>query len=169
MNHQTESMGRRLQGQSEWLHPFFFPTWRSFFFEGNGNPLQATQCSCLENPRDRGACWAAIYRVAQSRTRPKRLSSSNWHIILGSGIQHKDLIFVYTEKWSPPQSPSYLFWPYKVSKDARQYYWLYVVTCFMLHLHDFYILWLEVSTSQAPSLTPTVLPLWQLPICSLYI
>ena len=34
--------------------------------EGNGNPLQ---CSCLENPRDRGAWWAAIYGVAQSRTR----------------------------------------------------------------------------------------------------
>ena len=33
--------------------------------EGNGNPLQ---CSCLENPRDRGAWWAAIYGVAQSRT-----------------------------------------------------------------------------------------------------
>ena len=36
--------------------------------EGNGNPLQ---CSCLENPRDRGACWAAIYGVAQSRTQLK--------------------------------------------------------------------------------------------------
>ena len=36
--------------------------------EGNGNPLQ---CSCLENPRDRGAWWAAIYGVAQSRTRLK--------------------------------------------------------------------------------------------------
>ena len=33
--------------------------------EGNGNPLQ---CSCLENPRDRGAWWAAIYGVTQSRT-----------------------------------------------------------------------------------------------------
>ena len=42
--------------------------------EGNGNPLQ---CSCLENPRDRGAWWAAIYGVAQSRTRLKRLSSSS--------------------------------------------------------------------------------------------
>ena len=40
--------------------------------EGNGNPLQ---CSCLENPRDGGACWAAIYGVTQSRTRLKRLSS----------------------------------------------------------------------------------------------
>ena len=42
--------------------------------EGNGNPLQ---CSCLENPRDGGASWAAIYGVAQSRTWLKRLSSSN--------------------------------------------------------------------------------------------
>ena len=41
--------------------------------EGNGNPLQ---CSCLENPRDRGAWWAAVCGVAQSRTRLKRLSSS---------------------------------------------------------------------------------------------
>ena len=42
--------------------------------EGNGNPLQ---CSCLENPRDRGAWWAAVSGVAQSRTRPKQLSSSS--------------------------------------------------------------------------------------------
>ena len=49
----------------------------SFFIscigEGNGNPVQ---CSCLENPRDGGAWWAAIYGVAQSRTRLKWLSSS---------------------------------------------------------------------------------------------
>ena len=42
--------------------------------EGNGNPLQ---CSCLENPRDRGAWWAAVSGVAQSWTRLKRLSSSS--------------------------------------------------------------------------------------------
>ena len=41
---------------------------------GNGNPLQ---CSCLENPRDWGAWWAAVYGVARSRTRLKRLSSSS--------------------------------------------------------------------------------------------
>ena len=40
--------------------------------EGNGNPLQ---CSCLENPRDSGAWWAAIYGVAQSWTQLKWLSS----------------------------------------------------------------------------------------------
>ena len=42
--------------------------------EGNGNPLQ---CSCLENPRDGGAWWAAVYGVAQSWTGLKRLSSSS--------------------------------------------------------------------------------------------
>ena len=42
--------------------------------EGNGTPLQ---CSCLENPKGRGAWQAAVYRVAQSGTRLKRLSSSS--------------------------------------------------------------------------------------------
>ena len=42
--------------------------------EGNGNPLQY---SCLENPRDGGAWWAALYGVAQSRTRLKLLSNSS--------------------------------------------------------------------------------------------
>ena len=42
--------------------------------EGNGNPLQ---CSCLESPRDGGAWWAAVYGVAQSQARLKRLSSSS--------------------------------------------------------------------------------------------
>ena len=40
--------------------------------EGNGNQLQS---SCLENPKDGGAWWAAVYGVAQSRTQLKRLSS----------------------------------------------------------------------------------------------
>ena len=41
---------------------------------GNGNPVQ---CSCLENPRDRGAWWAAVYGVTHSQTRLKQLSSSS--------------------------------------------------------------------------------------------
>ena len=45
--------------------------------EGNGNPLQ---CSCLENPRDGGAWWADFYRVTQSRTCLKWLSSSRYFI-----------------------------------------------------------------------------------------
>ena len=58
-------------GMTEWLH-FHFSLSRTG--EGNGNPLQ---CSCLENPRDLGAWWAAVYRVAQSQTRLKWLSSSS--------------------------------------------------------------------------------------------
>ena len=54
------------------LHVFHFPT--PYTGKGNGNPLQ---CSCLENPRDGGAWWAAVYGAAQSRTRLKRLSSSS--------------------------------------------------------------------------------------------
>ena len=48
--------------------------------EGNSNPLQ---CSCLENPRDRGACWAAVYGVAQSWTQLTRLSSSRSRVSKG--------------------------------------------------------------------------------------
>ena len=52
---------------------------RMFLGEGNGNPLQY---SCLENPVDRGAWWAAVHRVAQSWTRLKRLSM---HACVGGG------------------------------------------------------------------------------------
>jgi len=56
----------------DWALHFYFSL--SCIGEGNGNTLQ---CSCLENPRDGGAWWAAVYGVAQSWTRLKRLSSSN--------------------------------------------------------------------------------------------
>ena len=59
------------ENRTEQLH-FHFSL--SCIGEGNGNPLQ---CSCLENPRDAGAWWAAIYGVTQSQTRLKRLSSSS--------------------------------------------------------------------------------------------
>ena len=69
--------GRWELDTTHWLH-FRFSL--SCIGEGNGSPLQ---CSCLENPRDGGAWWAAIYGVAQSRTRLKRLSSSSssWKIV----------------------------------------------------------------------------------------
>ena len=51
-------------------------TFLSCIGEGNGNPLQ---CSCLENPRDGGAWWAAVYGVTQSRTQLKQLSSSSMY------------------------------------------------------------------------------------------
>ena len=63
--------GREESDTTEWLH-FHFSL--SCIGEGNGNPLQY---SCLENPKDGGAWWTAIYGVAQSRTRLKQLSSSS--------------------------------------------------------------------------------------------
>ena len=65
------SCGREELDLTERLH-FHFTF--SCIGEGNGNPLQ---CSCLENPRDGGAWWAAVYGVAQSQTWLKRLSSSS--------------------------------------------------------------------------------------------
>ena len=66
-----QSMGSLESDTTERLH-FHFSL--ACIGEGNGNPLQ---CSCLENPRDGGAWWAAVSGVAQSRTRLKRLSSSS--------------------------------------------------------------------------------------------
>ena len=72
---------RSLVGCSPWDHKESATTEHLHFHfslscigEGNGNPLQ---CSCLENPRDGRAWWAAVYGVAQSQTRLKRLSSSS--------------------------------------------------------------------------------------------
>ena len=77
-----KSHGRRsLVGCSPWGRWELDTTERLHFHfslscigEGNGNPLQ---CCCLENPRDGGAWWAAVYGVTQSQTRLKRLSSSS--------------------------------------------------------------------------------------------
>ena len=82
-----KSQGQRsLVGCSPWGHQESGATERLHFCfslsctgEGNGNPLQ---CSCLENSRDGGAWWAAVYGVAQSRTQLKRLSSSSIHIYI---------------------------------------------------------------------------------------
>ena len=66
-----QSMGSLRVGH-DWTTSLSFSL--SCIGEGNGNPLQ---CSCLENPRDGAASWAAIYGVAQSWTRLKRFSSSS--------------------------------------------------------------------------------------------
>ena len=72
---------RSLVGCSPWGHEESDSTERLHFHfslsctgEGNGSPLQ---CSCLKNPRDGGAWWAAVYGVAQSQTQLKQLSSSS--------------------------------------------------------------------------------------------
>ena len=72
--------GREELDSTEQLHFHFL---LSCIGEGNGNPLQG---SCLENPRDRGAWWAAVYGVAQSRTRLKRLSGRSSSCVHSSTI-----------------------------------------------------------------------------------
>ena len=65
--------------------------------EGNGNPLQ---CSCLENPRDGEAWWAAVYGVSQSWTWLKRFSSSRWvgwEQELEGGPRGRRFLFTYSD------------------------------------------------------------------------
>ena len=93
-----ESHGQRsLVGYSPWGRYKLDTTERLHFYfslscigEGNGNPLQ---CSCLENPRDSGAWWAAVCVVAQSRTQLKRLSSSSSSSFPCKGTY--DHLFIY--------------------------------------------------------------------------
>ena len=87
--------GRWELGTTERLH-FHFSL--SCTGEGNGNPLQ---CSCLENPRDGGAWWAAVCGVAQSGTRLERLSSSNsssWRDCNSSFLRIYSHIFLFFSK-----------------------------------------------------------------------
>ena len=85
--------GRWGSDTTEWLH-FHFSL--SCIGEGNGNPLQ---CSCLENPRDSGAWWAAVYGVTESRTQLKWLSSSSNLLYLVMldihGIPYQSLLFIF--------------------------------------------------------------------------
>ena len=86
--------GRYKLDTTEQLH-FHFSL--SCIEEGNGNPLQN---SCLENPRDGGAWWAAVYGVAQSWPRLKRLSSSSMDLTLQVPMQYCSL-----QHWSLLPSP----------------------------------------------------------------
>ena len=71
---ESSPMGTSLVVQWLRLPQLHFHFSLSYIGEGNGNPLQ---CSCLENPRDEGAWWAAVCGVEQTRTRLKRLNSSS--------------------------------------------------------------------------------------------
>ena len=100
-----KSHGRRsLVGYSPWGCEELDTTERLHFHflfscigEGNGNPLQ---CSCLENPRDGGAWWAAVYGVAQSRTRLKWLSSSREFSIVLNAFSRELNLMNWVEKES---------------------------------------------------------------------
>ena len=108
-------MGSLESDTTERLH-FHFSL--SCIGEGNGNPLQ---CSCLENPRDGEAWWAAVYGVAWSWTWLKRLSSSssssrasitNYHKLAGLEQQK----FLYSQFWS---SKSRSWQGHTLSKSSR--------------------------------------------------
>ena len=89
----TEEPGR-LQSMGSQRVRHDWATSLSHTEEGNGNPLQ---CSCLENPRDEGAWWAAVHGVTQSRTRLKQLSSSSsssnvcMSVLISQSIPHPPL------------------------------------------------------------------------------
>ena len=73
----------------------------SWIEKGNGNPLQ---CSCLENPRDWGAWWAAVYVVTQSWTWLKRLSSSTTNMTEKACNQSS----IYSLAWAGASPESFL-------------------------------------------------------------
>ena len=100
--------GREESDTTERLH-FHFSL--SCIGESTGNPLQ---CSCLENPRDGGAWWAAVYGVAQSQTRLKRLSSSSRiikpvFIFLSMHSQLEECSSKHEEEWGN-LSKVYILW-----------------------------------------------------------
>jgi len=71
-------------------------TWKWIVWGGNGNPLQ---CSCLENPGDGGSWWAAVYGIAQGRTRLKRLSSSSSMLRYASSMPTFWRVFIVNACW----------------------------------------------------------------------
>ena len=98
--------GREESDMTERLH-FHFSL--LCFGGGNGNPLQ---CSCLENPRDGEAWWAAVYGVAQSRTGLKQLSSSSSNT--NTNIWGKDKV----KKWKG-ECPSLSFTSYNLDSSPN--------------------------------------------------
>ena len=99
--------GREESDTTERLH-FHFSL--SCIGEGHGNPLQ---CSCLENPRDGGAWWAAVYGVAQSQTRLKQLSSSSSSTTNIMQLNHPETI-LYSSLWKNYLPPNQSLVPRKV-------------------------------------------------------
>ena len=113
-----QSMGSLRVGMTERLH-FRFSL--SCIGEGNGIPLQY---SCLENPRDRGAWWAAVYGVTQSRTWLKRLRSSILTSLLMSFILFTLLCdwekLVPGVEWSS-MTFSWIFFIFKINFHCNVY------------------------------------------------
>ena len=107
--------------------------------EGNGNQLQR---SCLENPRDGGAWWAAVYGIAQSRTQLKRLSSSTVQFLGWEAPQ---------QAWRPEEGKGYPF--LYSSLENTMVYIVHGVTKSRTRLIDFHfnkgILWTIMEKAMA--------------------
>ena len=111
--------GREESDTTEQLH---FQFSLSCIGEGNGNPLQ---CSCLENPRDGGAWWAAIFGVTQSRTRLKRLSSSSSFLLeIPCIIPCAKGITWSQPSMKQPQTTIYEKYFHSLNKNA---FWMHIV------------------------------------------
>ena len=175
-----KSHGRRsLTGCSPWgleeldtTERLHFDFSLSCIGEGNGNPLQN---SCLENPRDGGAWWAAVYGVAQSRTRLKQLSSSSSSSISLFRLyfqnheekQLKNLktthspaslsscsFFLYSDLWLP----DFRLW--SESSVCSQY----AIKCYPLNIHSFKgrSSWTTKVPSSGPFFMPRHAQTWRL-------
>ena len=108
-----QSMGSLESDTTEWLQ-FHFSL--SCIGEGHGNPLQ---CSCLENPRDGEAWWAAVYGVAQSQTQLKWLSSSSSSKAFDC-VDHNKLWKILKEMGIPDHLICLLRNLYKVKKQPLE-------------------------------------------------
>ena len=95
--------------------------------EGNGNPLQ---CSCLENPRDGGAWWAAVYGVTQSRTRLKWLSSISIYIYI--------YIYIYMHRKRRGDALSCCWWLYLGMCIGGRGYFIF---CFCISFLQYHFNW----------------------------
>ena len=121
----TEEPGRlQSMGSLRVRHDWATSLSLSCIGEGNGNPLQ---CSCLENPRDGEAWWAAVYGVEQSRTRLKQLSSSSSS---REGNRWKERTTMEVKMWESSEKKN--FWlgrrsfhgDHGISDELRVYTWM---------------------------------------------
>ena len=132
-----QSMGSLQSDTTKQLHFHFL---LSCIGEGNGNPLQ---CSCLENPRDRGAWWADVYGVAQSRTRLQSLSSSSssmwvilWAIPVGQNQKHSWICWIVCYFWKYWKKKT---WLYKLFRNILAYFIQVILV--NISLLDFRFMW----------------------------
>ena len=119
----TEELGRlQSMGSLTVGHDWVTSLSLSCIGEGNGNPLQ---CSCLENPRDGGAWWAAVSGVAHSRTRLKWLKRLSSYLFKVYNLEHFGIVtdLCKTDK-TFPSSPKGTLFPIRFEETSNIPLWL---------------------------------------------